>query len=418
MSYDVSTLFSVRNCRVVFGLDSASADKIAAALSEKDPHFQSGINPVLGPKKLGPLTLKNKKKLWDILKKTEVVKKRGVEYLQRQMKRMQIYAYERRIAAVLTEAQSERASVLYDALNGRTDFLINDWDTIFDTEGLTSNGSIVADWLCRFKERQRGSYRFFNLIWLTDLKDFEVMKLLGEEGRQSSFYSFFTIKDGALIRCNPEPLLESYQKHLDAEERKAAEQKRKAEQQVKEKAAEVKKAPAAAPAPKTPAPAADPAEEQYQEGRKYDTFSGYGLKTAENDPQRAISWYTLAAKGGNMKAQNCLGAIYQYGFHVVDINMANAIYMFTMAVFNKSYNKACADEEAKWSYDHARKSLKKIMKQTNNGIDIVRQLAGDDAKAFIAEVEQEIASAKHFHDVMEKIKREWEEDELDRKRRR
>ena len=92
--------------------------------------------------------------------------------------------------------------------------------------------------------------------------------------------------------------------------------------------------------------------------------------------------------------------------------MANAIYLFTLAVFNKSYNEACADEDTKWGYTHARESLKKIMKQTNNGIDIVRQIAGDDAKDFIAEVEEEISLAKHFHKVKERIKKEWEEDEI------
>lgn len=413
MSYDINSLFSVRNCRVVFGLVSSDADRLKEAVCQREACFQRALPSALGPKKLGPFKLKNRTRLWDILKKTEEAKKQGADFLNRQMKLIRLYAYEARFPSVLSEPQLERASALYGALSGQSDFLINDWDTIFeDNENFKSNGAIIANWLYRYKRRQRGGYRTFNMIWLTDLKDYEVMELLGEEGRQSAFYSFFTIKDGALIRCHPDRLMESYQEHLAKEERKAAEQKRKAEQEAGRKAEEEKKAPAAAPAATKPASATDPAEEHYQEGRKYDTFSGYGLKTAENDPQRAISFYTLAAKSGNLKAQNCLGAIYHHGFHVVDINMANAIYLFTLAVFNKSYNEASADEDTKWGYNHARESLKQIMKQTNNGIDIVRQIAGDDAKDFIAEVEEEISLAKHFHKVKERIKKEWEEDEI------
>ena len=141
MNYNVSKLFSVSNCRVVFAENMEIAKAVENAVFAEEPKYAAGINPALAAKKkLGPFTLKNKNILWNILSKTKIMDNKGSEYLKNQLKALNLYPYAERIPAELSIGQLQRASILYDALEHKKHFLINDY-----TANDKSNGQTIAN---------------------------------------------------------------------------------------------------------------------------------------------------------------------------------------------------------------------------------------------------------------------------------
>lgn len=144
--YDVHALFTVSFCHVVFVDEGTTAKNIENSIIECNPAYKYEINEAFHPKKIGPFTVKNKKLLWDILMKTKDVKEKGAEFRREQIKRLNLYDYEARVPAALSNLQRERASVLYDEINHRYEFLINDCDTVLDVKH-KPNSYTVASWM-------------------------------------------------------------------------------------------------------------------------------------------------------------------------------------------------------------------------------------------------------------------------------
>lgn len=237
------------------------------------------------------------------------------------------------------------------------------------------------------------------------MKENELLDMLGEDGFKSSFYTFFTVVDNAVVKCDKSKLEESYRKSRptnDAEEQKprrrgnryrleefeaidfnATKDSRKQDTTNCENEKEQ----------------AMTQEEKYQEGRKYDTFSGFGVNSATAEHRKAFRWYKAAAEEGHLATQILLGLLYQCGFDACEIDKEKALYWYTMAAFNEEYNEHTADADTTVNYSAAQSNLKDLELQVTNGKELVRKYVGDKADAIIraAELERIAKETVAFH---------------------
>ncbi len=220
MNYDVDALFQVTSCRVIFVEDRDTANNIEAACLAREPKYRYEQNPAFAyHKKIGPFSFKNKKKLWDILTDTKAVRDVGanakrdkqetmVAFLRKQTERLELRYAEDRGPIAMPDLQRERASVLYDALNGRNVFLIND----FRYENHRSNGYTVTSWARTY---EGFAWLGRDVIWITPMTFQELLEKEGEDsiregtGGLNGCYCFFKGADGKVIPLDKNQLLAS-----------------------------------------------------------------------------------------------------------------------------------------------------------------------------------------------------------------
>lgn len=208
MKYDVSMILSAPSCRIVVAEDAETSRAVEQAILDQRPEYRTGIHQVFGPKKFGPFTLKNKKALYDILAGTRAAKEMGPHVLRQHIEDMGLLAYEYRIPTVLSPSQKERSSILYEALTGRTRFLLNEVRTNADRpKHIPQPGRYhyptILSWL-------RKNYSPCDLIWITDRAWYDLFNDLGESLFPIEFFSFFMVKAGQVIPCDTKTLMDRH----------------------------------------------------------------------------------------------------------------------------------------------------------------------------------------------------------------
>ena len=195
MSYDISSLLSKSSYRVVLAESKELAGKLSDLILQKDPEYALEISPVFSSSiKIGPIRIKNKNRLWDILIKTKQAQAEGKAILLKHMEDMDLRHYDLRFPAALSNGQKLRASMLYETLNGRKKFLVNDYEVY-----APSNGYIFTKW---FANKNSG-----DLIWITALTEEDIFDKLGENNINSGNFSFFRISEDKVEQCEaPKPV--------------------------------------------------------------------------------------------------------------------------------------------------------------------------------------------------------------------
>ena len=388
MNYNISSLFTASSCRIVFADDTEMSLKLAKDIAEYDSDYHDRLNDVLGPKKIGPFTAKNKSSVWDILKKTPKIKDEGLEYLQQQTKGIDIYYYTERVPSALSRLQKEKVSVLYDAFCGRTKFFLTDCS--FDTDDdeyifirSYSHYFTVANWLNTYSSKNKREY---DLILITGMPKMFLLDYISEEEYFSDAFSFFSVENNELVKQDkykfisellPIPAgVEDFRKRSDVS-RMTKEQK-------------------------------------FEEGRKYVHFT---LEDTEQDKENAkiqILWYGASALEGYLPAQYMLGAFYECGCGVCEINMDSALLWYSKAAFDKNYNEYLADNATKEYRNTAKKTLKRLAISMPGAEEKILQYGGKDGEKVVrmAKIEQAL-DGKEFFDpeyikkIMDKTKKDW-----------
>ncbi len=208
MNFDVSALFSEKFCRVVFVDNADTSSLVEDAVLAAKPEYKTQTNAAFLPKKVGPFTIKNKKVLWEILMGARASWVNGLEFMLGQMEKMDLKPYEYRSPRALSKLQLMRASILYDILDGKDSFIMNDCYVISNGEKLLNNGKdaqcTVAKYMKEYEESKKAPC---NLVWITDMTPSTLFEKIGESCVTSSFYSFFTVIDGRIAKCDKAELI-------------------------------------------------------------------------------------------------------------------------------------------------------------------------------------------------------------------
>ena len=378
MNYDISSLLSISSYRIVFVAGKELAGKISDLILQEEPEYTMDISPVFSPsKKIGPIRIKNKNRLWDILLKTKQAQSEGKAWLLKQMEDMDLRHYDLRIPAALSNGQRLRASMLYEVLNGRKEFLINDYEVY-----APSNGYIFAKW---FASKKNGE-----LIWITNLDEADIIDKLGENNINSGVFTFFRISEDKIEQCKaPMPV------KMEVPQTSAPKEK----QDVREKA---KKENLSENLFNTNTnPNKEEAERLLNEGAKYDRFF-LTLNPGEfDDPKKAMRLYEDAAMLGSLDAQLRLGYIHSEGLRTGKANHAGALYWYTMAACNDYFSVLDTSKEFAWDY------LRNILQQVPNSEEYIRQYAGDKADDIIHKIKRDIADLEYMRKFMDKLRNEF-----------
>ncbi len=364
MSYDISSLFNGNYCRVVFAESKELAKKLSELILQKEPEYALGISPVFASsRKIGPIRIKNKNRLWNILLKTKQGQAEDKAMLLKHMEDMDLRHYDLRFPAALSNGQKLRASLLYEALNGRRKFLVNDYEVY-----APSNGYIFANWFT-----QKNSV---DLIWITALNEADIFDKLGENNINSEKFSFFKVTEGKVEQCNaPKPV------------------KKEEEQAVLRRAQKEKISP------KTNTntnPNNDKAKRLLREGEKYDRFFLVSSPGEFDDPKNAMRLYEDAAQLGSIEAQLRLGYIHSEGLRTGEANHAGALYWYTLAVCNEYCSEFDTSLKFAWAY------LRNILQQVPESEKYIRRYAGDKADDVIHRIKHDIADLEYMRKFMDK----------------
>lgn len=358
MKINVEALLAARGCRIVFVEDLGTARALEETVLQREPSYRTEIHKVFDSrKKIGPFTVRNKTSVWRILKKTPKAKAEGAAFLMQQMKLVDVYAFERRRPTALVRVQRERCSVLYEALCGRSRFLLTDRIPNPRGEGeifspLHHHYVDIARWMAGYEEFAK---KGFDLIWITGLSRGDLLEAMSEDDVCLPALSFFEVKDGEAVLCDKEKLLEGvlpYIPELEEFRREGAYRRLTAEQ-------------------------------KYREGLKYDRFSAYGTGEKAGDAKKAFLWYAAAAVEGHLCAQVLLGRLYLEGHGACEIDRERGLYWMAKASFNRRYNERFADKAQEQNRDHAREVLMRCYLDTPALEEMILRVGGDDGKHLI-----------------------------------
>ncbi len=371
MNYDVSSLFEVSSCRIVLVKDTQTALDLAKAVTQCNPDYHDRINDVF-TSRVGVFNRKNKKTIWDILKKTKTVKEEGVEFLQQQIERMDIQFYKDRYPGALSRLQKERASVLYDTLCGRTQFLLSDCISNPDSEGyvfIKSNNHYftIADFLNTYHSPDR---RKFDLIWITGMPQTVLLDYLMDNDFFTPVYSIFSLQGETVVKCDKQELISEIipgfpeiNKFCNGiEERQLT------------------------------------AAQKFEEGRKCDCVSAAGANKNPENAKREFLWYAAAALDGYLPAQNMLGRFYEYGHDVCEVDLDRALFWYAKAAFHKKYDERFADQMTRYAHNAAEESLQRLANSLPDAENQILHYGGKAGEAVIQRVklEQELAGKNFF----------------------
>ena len=208
MNFDVSALFSEKSCRVIFVDKADTSTLVEDAILAAKPEYATQINAAFLPKKVGPFTIKNKKCLWEILMGARASWVNGLEFLLSQTEKIDIRAYEYRSPRALSQNQLMRASILYDILDGKESFIINDCFVRNNGEKLLNREKdspcTISKYMKNYEESKNAP---LNLVWITDMTPSTLFEKLGKDCVTSSFYSFFTVIGERVIKCDKAELI-------------------------------------------------------------------------------------------------------------------------------------------------------------------------------------------------------------------
>ena len=373
MSYDISSLLSKSSYRVVLAESKELAGKLSDLILQKEPEYALEISPAFSSsRKIGPIRIKNKNRLWDILIKTKQAQAEGKAMLLKHMEDMDLRHYDLRFPASLSNGQKLRASMLYETLNGRNKFLVNDYEVY-----APSNGYIFTKW---FANKNSG-----DLIWITALKEEDIFDKLGENNINYENFSFFRISEDKVEQCEaPKPVKKKEPQASAAKEEQAV-LRRAQKENVSEKLFN-----------KNTNPNNDEAERLLKEGEKYDRFFLISNPGEFDDPKKAMRLYEDAAMLGSLDAQLRLGYIHSEGLRTGEANHAWALYWYTMAVCNDYYS--VFDTSLKFAWDY----LRNIFQQVPESEKYIRKYAGDKADDVIHRIKHDIADLEYMRKFMDK----------------
>ncbi len=219
MKCDVSSLFS-GSCRRIVFVDSMEDSLIVEkAVLDAYPQYKVEINDAFsGQKKVGPFRLKNKKTVWKILWNTKAVsnavrnhgREDGVALLEEKMNLMDLNFLADRMPRVLSDGQRLRASVLYDLLNGRSEFLLNDSYATVQGERVANKGKDSYFSIERsVAHHEAFQWIGYDLIRITDMPVQRYFEELGDDAVLACDGCYFTFENGSLVLQNGEDLRKS-----------------------------------------------------------------------------------------------------------------------------------------------------------------------------------------------------------------
>lgn len=181
-------------CHIIFCSDKKQKEEIVEKILNHDHNYKVEINEVFfAQKKIGPFLLKNKKTVWDIISKNEIINIYDVAYTIGEMKKIDIYYLDNRSSHALSNVQREIVSIFYEVLCGRNKLLLVDDDTKSKIQFIN-----VVNWLSQMElfKSNNGS-----LIYITELSEDEFLNYMA----QSSYnflksFNFYQTKNNQLVK--------------------------------------------------------------------------------------------------------------------------------------------------------------------------------------------------------------------------
>lgn len=181
-------------CHIIFCSDKKQKKEIVEKILNHDHNYKVEINEVFfAQKKIGPFLLKNKKTVWDIISKNEIINIYDVAYTIGEMKKIDIYYLDNRSSHALSNVQREIVSIFYEVLCGRNKLLLVDDDTKSKIQFIN-----VVNWLNQMElfKSNNGS-----LIYITELSEDEFLNYMA----QSSYnflksFNFYQTKNNQLVK--------------------------------------------------------------------------------------------------------------------------------------------------------------------------------------------------------------------------
>ncbi|MBQ9950383.1 MAG: hypothetical protein IJO93_06655 [Clostridia bacterium] len=188
--------FQKEGCYIIYGGTIEERNLLEKDILDAYPEYKVDSRPIFSThKKVGPFTFKNKNSLWDILKSNLKIEN---EVLIEALKTVDLYYYEKRIPSTLTTFQKQRASLLYEVLNGKEGLLCRAKDGSEHRNNMS---------LALFLEKAKYSTKMImiNDAPFTDLAE----SIYFNVTEQDNFFHLIRIENGRLIE---ESLEDAYKK--------------------------------------------------------------------------------------------------------------------------------------------------------------------------------------------------------------
>lgn len=196
MTYDIKKITG-SGIHIVFGGTNEDRAALAQQICSSYPAYRTVLSKQFFSKKLGPLTIKQKKTMWQILSGDKALKSKGKDYLTQQMKALNCYDLRDRRPHTLSWGQKERFQLIPDMERGRRQYL-------FDDSAIRDKESYFPQ-ICWFTRNKTFAKDAGSVIWLTGFSEDAFMEFPLED-REEIFgdWKLFRLKDGMLTEViNP-----------------------------------------------------------------------------------------------------------------------------------------------------------------------------------------------------------------------
>ena len=337
MAYDVKKVLN-DGLTIVYGLTDSQIADIEQEVYKDHPEYRVELSEIFEPVKLGPIQLKNKKTIAElILRHSKTPKADGRDFLDhyvfKHAKALECEFLMNRLPRSTSIAQRYRVSLIIDAIDKKKKYLYKDFEQFTNTVNISQHFNIF-NW---FNCGADFDVRMYSVIWLTRVPEEELAASLKEDGSFRENTEFYTVENGELV--NKTSLLRDMIKKSPAEldgGKPVKEQEPEVRQQkavVAEEKAEEKRndiSPEASEDAKVLYRYERLAEQgdviaQFNCGTMY--FQGKG--TAVNKG-KALYWYEKAAEQGHADAQAYCGVMYDKGVGTA-VNKEKALYWYEKA---------------------------------------------------------------------------------------
>ncbi|MBQ7777581.1 MAG: SEL1-like repeat protein [Oscillibacter sp.] len=199
MAYDVKKVLN-DGLTIVYGLTDSQIADIEQEVYKDHPEYRVELSEIFEPVKLGPIQLKNKKTIAElILRHSKTPKADGRDFLDhyvfKHAKALECEFLMNRLPRSTSIAQRYRVSLIIDAIDKKKKYLYKDFEQFTNTVNISQHFNIF-NW---FNCGADFDVRMYSVIWLTRVPEEELAASLKEDGSFRENTEFYTVENGELV---------------------------------------------------------------------------------------------------------------------------------------------------------------------------------------------------------------------------